>query len=100
MNELTNKFIPLITLVPLGKSPLGKQHLELSLLRRVRVQVSLKCFLSFLFFFSQRFIYLFERERERERESEVGGQGRESQADSLLSIEPDAGLCPHSQIMA
>ena len=42
-------------------------------------------------------IHLREREREREREGATGGGAegeRESQADSLLSAEPDAGLDP------
>ena len=43
-------------------------------------------------------LLLFERERQREREHEWGeGQrerNRESQADSMLSTEPDTGLEP------
>lgn len=44
MKELTNKFILLIILVPFGKKPLGKEHLKLSSLRNVRVQISFECF--------------------------------------------------------
>ena len=41
-------------------------------------------------------IYLFigEREREREREHALVEGGRESQVDSVLSIEPDVRLDP------
>ena len=42
-------------------------------------------------------IYLFERERERERMGRGNrGRGRESQAGSLVSIEPDMGLHPRT----
>ena len=39
------------------------------------------------------YLFIFEGERERERESQQGGKGaeRESQAGSMLIVEPDIG---------
>ena len=64
----------------------GKFHtmwLYIFLRQKLRIDILLEVF----FFFK---IYLFERERIQEE----GQRERESQADSLLSVEPDMGLSP------
>ena len=45
-----------------------------------------------------RFLYFREGKRERKRAQVGRGLGRESQADSLLSVEPNAGLHPRTLI--